>query len=71
MGFGLGLRLQGSTAVGGGVGSALSPATTTWEDAYSGTASTGEANGTPVTGLPYGLTGDVTGGVLTITGTPQ
>lgn len=42
----------------------------TWEVSYTGTAATIAADGATVTGVPAGLSGSVTGGVLTITGVP-
>ena len=41
-----------------------------WVTSYSSATATTAANGAAVTGLPYGLTGVVSGGVLTVTGVP-
>jgi hypothetical protein len=42
----------------------------TWEVAYSDTVATVAADDTEATGVPYGLTATVSGGVLTVSGTP-
>lgn len=67
-------KIQGlSRRIGAGgtppVNSTLSAGT--WSFAYSDTATTSAVNGSAVSGLPYGLTGTVSGGVLTVEGTPQ
>lgn len=68
--LGLGHGLTKTRPVGGsGIGS-LTDAT--WENAYSATVSyNGLSGAVTVTGLPPGLSGSASGGVLTISGTPK
>jgi len=47
---------------------ALSEAT--WEVSYSSTAATAAADNSSASGVPYGLSASVSGGVLTVTGVP-
>lgn len=68
LGFGLGL-FPGRVGGGGVAGGSFSPAT--WEIAYNDTVTTSAANGATVSGLPFGLIGNVSGGVLTVEGVPQ
>ena len=60
--------LNGDSAGGGAPGVALSEGT--WEVSYNSTAVTVAANDSSASGVPYGLSASVSGGVLTVTGVP-